>query len=42
MKEIYKRAELEIYEFCEDDVIITSDVVPENDELPGRGFINNI
>lgn len=38
MKETYKRAELEIYEFCEDDVITTSDIVPEGDELPGRGF----
>ena len=38
MKETYKRSELEIIEFCEDDVITTSDIEPEQDELPGRGF----
>ena len=37
MKETYKRAELEIIEFSEDDVITTSPI-PEDDELPGRGF----
>ena len=39
MKETYKRAELEIYEFSDEDILTGSDndPIPEDDELPGRG-----
>ena len=37
MKELYKRAELEVIEFLEEDILSGSTPIPEDDEVDIRG-----